>query len=50
VGLLHQAAQGLVKHLADNSPGALGDAELLQVESMREFAVAKQQFQAEIGS
>jgi len=50
VGLLHQAAQGLVKHLAGNNPDALGDAELLQIESMREFTVAKQQFQAEIGS
>jgi len=50
VGLLHQAAQGLDKHLAGNNPDALGDAELLQIEAMREFAVAKQQFQAEIGS
>lgn len=50
LGLLHQAAQGLVKHLAGNNPDSLGDAELLQIEAMREFAVAKQQFQAEIGS
>jgi hypothetical protein len=28
---------------------ALGDAELLQIEAMREFAVAKEQFQAEVG-
>lgn len=50
VSLLHQAAQGLVKHLEGNNPDALGDAELLQIEAMREFAVAKQQFQAEIGT
>lgn len=50
VGLLHQAAQGLSKHLNGGSRDALGDAELLQIEAMREFSVAKQQYQAEIGS
>jgi tetratricopeptide (TPR) repeat protein len=49
VSLLHQSAQGLAKFLAGDTADALGDAEILQIEAMREFAVAKQQFQAEIG-
>ena len=49
VSLMHQAAQGLYKSLDGGGKDALGDAELLQIEAMREFAVAKQQYQAEIG-
>lgn len=49
VGLLHQAAQGLARSVEGGGRDPLGDAELLQIEAMREFAVAKQQYQAEIG-
>jgi hypothetical protein len=49
VSLLHQSAQGLGRHFEPGNRDGLGDAELLQIEAMREFAVAKQQYQAEIG-
>ncbi|MEO7454187.1 MAG: hypothetical protein ABIV13_05425 [Fimbriimonadales bacterium] len=49
VGMLHQASQGLYRSLDGGGREALGDAELLQIEAMREFAVAKEQFQAEVG-
>lgn len=48
MSLLHQAAQGIARHLAAVA-GSLEDADMLQVEAMREFAVAKQQFQVEVG-
>jgi tetratricopeptide (TPR) repeat protein len=49
VSLLHQSAQGLVRYIEGGPRDAVGDAELLQIEAMREFAVAKQQYQAEVG-
>ena len=49
VGLMSQSAQGLYRSLDGGGRESLGDAELLQIEAMREFAVAKQQYQAEIG-
>ena len=49
VSLMAQSAQGLYKSLDGGGRDALGDAELLQIEAMREFAVAKQQYQAETG-
>jgi tetratricopeptide (TPR) repeat protein len=49
VSLMAQSAQGLYRSLDGGGRDALGDAELLQIEAMREFAVAKQQYQAEVG-
>jgi tetratricopeptide (TPR) repeat protein len=49
VGMLHQSSLGLYRSLDGGGREALGDAELLQIEAMREFAVAKEQFQAEVG-
>jgi tetratricopeptide (TPR) repeat protein len=49
VGMMHQSALGLYRSLDGGGREALGDAELLQIEAMREFALAKDQFQAEVG-
>lgn len=49
VNLLLQSALGIQRYVQDHSPETAADADLLQVEAMREHAVAKQLFGTEIG-
>ncbi|MCH8275364.1 MAG: hypothetical protein IH851_11300 [Armatimonadetes bacterium] len=47
VNLLLQSAMGLQRYVEDHDLETRGDANLLQIEAMREFAAAQQLFQAE---
>lgn len=49
VNLLLQSALGIQRYTQDRSPETAADADLLQVEAMREHAVAKQLFGTEVG-
>jgi tetratricopeptide (TPR) repeat protein len=49
VNLLLQSALGIQRYVQDRSPETAADADLLQVEAMREHAVAKQLFGTEVG-
>lgn len=49
VNLLLQSALGIQRYAQDQSVETAADADLLQVEAMREHAVAKQLFGAEVG-
>ncbi len=47
MNLLYQAGKGLHRHLAEGGQAGLGDADLLQIEAMRELAAAKSRFESE---
>jgi len=49
VNLLLQSALGIQRYVQDRSPETAADADLLQVEAMREHAVARQLFGTEVG-
>jgi tetratricopeptide (TPR) repeat protein len=48
--LLSQSAVGVQRYVVDHLPESYGDADLLQIEAMREFAAAKSTFEQEIGA
>lgn len=50
MNLLRQSAHGLVKYISTRNADDLGDAEILQIEAMRESAAAKARFQLELSS